>query len=217
MKTIFPAIFLFLGFVTCRFSSEEGSSPFDSSPYYQINKENVSRDAWQKPSEVIGMLGDIQDKVIADIGAGTGYFTFRMALRAKKVIAVEIDRNMIDLINAFKLNLPSDLKHKIETRLSIPNNSKLGLHEADIIVIINTITYIEDKKSYLKHLHKLLPREGRIMIVDYKTNNIPIKTNKGDYPLSPGELSELLGEIGYTNIRIDQNALDYQYILLADR
>lgn len=177
----------------------------------------MSRDAWQKPSEVIGMLGDIEDKVIADIGAGTGYFTFRMALRAKKVIAVEIDRNMIDLINAFKLNLPSDLNHKIETRLATADNSKIGLHEADIIVIINTVTYIEDKKSYLKHLHKLLPPEGRIMIVDYKTNNIPIQVDKGEYQLSPGELSELLSQIGYTNIRIDQNALDYQYILLADR
>ena len=210
-------LILVIGMTSCRFSSGEGESPFDSSPYYQINKENFSRDAWQKPSEVIGLLGNIEDKVIADIGAGTGYFTFRMALKAKKIIAVEIDRNMIDLINAFKLNLPSDINHKIETRLATPDNSKLGLHEADIIVMINTVSFIQDKKGYLKHLHKLLPSEGRIMIVDYKTNNVPIKMNKGDYELSYDELKEILKEIGYTNINVDQNSLDYQYILLADK
>ena len=42
------------------------------------------RIAWQKPELVMSKLGDLTDKVVADIGAGTGYFTFRLAPRAKK-------------------------------------------------------------------------------------------------------------------------------------
>jgi predicted RNA methylase len=194
-----------------------GESPFGSPDYYSMSKENISRDAWQKPSEVLALLGDISDKVVADIGAGTGYFTFRMALKAKKVIAVEIDRNMIDLINAFKLNLPTDLNTKIQTRLASPNNSKLELHEADIIVMINTVTYIKDKVAYLKHLHQLLPEDGKIMIVDYKTTKLPITVDQGSYKLPATEMENLLEKTGFEDVILDENSLDYQYILIASR
>ena len=204
-------------FVSCKMGGSNGESPFGSPDYYSMSKENISRDAWQKPSEVLALLGDISDKVVADIGAGTGYFTFRMALKAKKVIAVEIDRNMIELINAFKLNLPTDLNTKIHTRLATTDNSKLELHEADIIVMINTVTYIDDKIAYLKHLHHLLPEDGKIMIVDYKTTKLPISVDQGSFKLPPTEIKTLLEASGFVDITLDENSLDYQYILIANR
>ena len=67
------------------------------------NHSNVGRAIWQKPGLVIEKLGDISDKVIADIGAGTGYFSFRLAPRAKKVIAIEIDEALIKYIDSSKI------------------------------------------------------------------------------------------------------------------
>ena len=46
--------------------------------------ENKDRGIWQKPNMVISLLGDLEDKTVADIGAGTGYFTFRIVPKAKK-------------------------------------------------------------------------------------------------------------------------------------
>ena len=63
--------------------------------------DDVGRIVWQKPEEVVRLLGDISDKTIADIGAGSGYFTFRFALKAKKVIAIDIDPTMIKLMETF--------------------------------------------------------------------------------------------------------------------
>ena len=54
-----------------------------------------SRQVWQKPNLVIELLGDLQDKTIADIGAGVGYFSFRLAEKANRVIAIEIDENSL--------------------------------------------------------------------------------------------------------------------------
>ena len=64
-----------------------------------------------------------------------------MAFEAKKVIAVEIDPTMIELIEVFQENLPSRLEGKVEARLVQPNDPGLEPGEADIAVIINTIAY----------------------------------------------------------------------------
>ncbi len=58
--------------------------------------ENPARAEWQKPEWVIEQLGDLTGKTVADIGAGTGYFAFRIARKAKKVIAIDIDERFLN-------------------------------------------------------------------------------------------------------------------------
>lgn len=84
-----------------------------------------NRSSWQKPQEVINLLGDMQDMTIADVGAGTGYFTFRMAFKAKKVLALDIDPSMISLMETFRTNLPQDIHDKIEIRKVDEDDPKL--------------------------------------------------------------------------------------------
>src|SRR5262250_2336948 len=50
--------------------------------------EDPARKEWQKPDEVIAGLGPLSGKTVADIGAGTGYFSFPTAARGAKVIAI---------------------------------------------------------------------------------------------------------------------------------
>jgi len=62
------------------------------------NFENEEREEWQKPEEVIALLGDIEGKTIMDIGAGTGYFAFRMSAKGAKVIAADVDDRFINYV-----------------------------------------------------------------------------------------------------------------------
>ncbi|RMF57468.1 MAG: class I SAM-dependent methyltransferase, partial [Calditrichaeota bacterium] len=80
--------------------------------------EDPGREEWQKPDWVIEQLGDLQDKVVADIGAGTGYFSFRIAKKAQKVIAIDIDERFLNYIEEKNktLQLP------VETRLVEPDD-----------------------------------------------------------------------------------------------
>jgi len=87
--------------------------------------ENKDRDVWQKPNTIIDLLGDLSEKTVADIGAGTGYFTFRLALKAEKVIAIDIEERFLEIINTFKRNLPAELQDRIETRLATPSDPLL--------------------------------------------------------------------------------------------
>jgi len=181
-----------------------------------IPEGDQKRYAWQKPELVIRSLGDIEDKIIADIGAGTGYFTFRLVRSAKQVIAVDIDRDMIDLVELFRSNLDSTEQAKIVTRLATPEDPKLAKDEVDVAMIINTIGYIEDRPSYLDNLHNSLKPGGLLFIVDFKMKMIPDDiAPSADYRVSLLELEEDLQAAGYSAINTDDTSLDYQYIVKA--
>lgn len=183
----------------------------------KIQDQNKGRDVWQQPSLVINKLGDLAKKTVADIGAGTGFFTFRLLFKAQKVIAIDIDPNMIEIMENFKLNLDKNIQEKLETRLALPNNSKLVDNEADIILIINTFAYIGERVSYLKHLKSKLKSGGKIMIVDFKSRKLPIDAPEDKYRLPLFQVERDLTEAGYQLIESDDQTLNYQYILIAEK
>jgi ubiquinone/menaquinone biosynthesis C-methylase UbiE len=164
---------------------------------------------------VIEAIGETKGKTVADIGAGTGYFTFRLAFSAKKVIAIEIDQNMIDLIELFRVNLPPDIKDNIETRLVKPTETGLELNEVDIAVIINTIGYIDNPVQYLQKLKEGINTNGQIAIVDFKNKYLTIDAPPVEERVSQDSVTSYLSQAGYTNIKINTQTLDYQYIITA--
>lgn len=213
---LFIVLALFSG--GCKFDKNNNSPlPLATSPSIQEVEvdENLGRTIWQKPNEVITKLGDIKDKTIVDIGAGTGYFTFRLALKGANVIATDIDKNKINIIESFRLNLPVDLQDKIITRWVSKDNAMIKENECDIAVLINTIGYIENQQKYLTNLYKILKKGGKIMIVDYKSNNLPQEIINNNPISSATDVVEKLKMAGFKNIDIDTTTLDYQYIIIA--
>ena len=163
---------------------------------------NIGRAIWQKPGLVIEKLGDISDKVIADIGAGTGYFSLRLAPRAKKVIAIEIEPAIIRYLDSLRLGLPKDQQNNLETK---------------IIIIKNTIAYIEKLDEYLKKKKKGLKKNGRLIIIDYKMKKLPINAPPKDERIYLDKLEDILESAGYQIAQSDDTSLDYQYILTATK
>ncbi|MBK8621172.1 MAG: class I SAM-dependent methyltransferase [Saprospiraceae bacterium] len=176
---------------------------------------NIGRTIWQKPDVVINQMGDLSEKTIADIGAGTGYFSFRMGIKAKKVIAIDINKDVLDTIKQFIPLLPEKYRHKIETRLAKTDDPMLEPEEVDLIVIINTVTYIPDLDNYLQTLRKGLKKGGEIMIVDYKMKRLPINAPPRTQRMYLDVLEDKLEKNGFTLDYSDDTSLDYQFILKA--
>ena len=175
------------------------------------------RGIWQKPNVVIDKLGNLEGKVVADIGAGPyGYFTLRIAHQtpAKKILALDIDINAVKFIEGAKILLAENIRNRIETRLVLPDDPKLKPEEADVVLIVNTYTYFEDKVNYLKNLKKGIAKNGKIVIIDFKKKHTPVGPpiiNR----IALGDVEQHLIEAGYRNIDSDDKTLEYQYIITA--
>lgn len=178
---------------------------------------NTNRVIWQKPDMVLQLLGDLSNKTVADIGAGTGFFALRLAPKAKKVIAIDIDPRFIDYLDSVKvMELPEDVQPRLETRLAKSDDPNLRRNEADVVMIVNTLMYIRDQPDYLRRLKESIAPGGRLLIIDFKRKRTPFgPPTELRNPLHVVE--EMLYDAGYKNIQTNDTALDYQYILTAEK
>ena len=218
-------VFLLAGFSACRPGNDDAGKPKDKVSTGHTSQEdkddilplkkdeNKNREKWQKPESVVAMMGDLSGKTVADIGAGTGYFTFRIAVKAKKVIAIDIVKEYLEILENLKEKLPVEIQQRIETRLATENDPKLKKEETDLVVMINTLSYISDKLEYLKTVKRALKPGGKIFIVDFKMKNLPIEAPGKNQRIPMYELENMLAEAGYVRIQSDDTTLDYQYIV----
>ncbi len=177
-------------------------------------EEGQDRTVWQKPYEVIHLLGSLENMTIADIGAGSGYFAFRFLNEAGKVIAIDIEPELILMMNQEKTYYKAELRDKFEARLAQADDPKLSDHEVDVVFVSNTYTMIPNRIQYLKNLIPKFKDNGKIMVVDFKKKLTPIgPTQKNRMAQSEVEL-ELLNA-GYELVLSDDRMLEYQYIIIA--
>ena len=194
---------------------ENHSSVKTNKPSHSILSPLSERTSWQKPDLVLGKLGDLHDKVIADIGAGTGYFSFLLLYHSAKVIAIEIDPDMITLMEAFKNTLPPDKKENIDIRLATPEDPRLEENEVDIALFVNVITYIDNRVEYLKNIKAKLKPDHILAIVDWKVRRLPVDAPPYSERVAMHIIEEELYTAGFKYVNIDDQTLDFQYIILA--
>jgi arsenite methyltransferase len=147
---------------------EEMVKLHQNSKAYISTLEDPQRDGVQKPDEVMKALGLKNGETIADIGAGSGYFTFRFARavgNSGRVFAVDISPDMILYMN----RRIRDLKlNNVVTVLSTPDDPLLQDASVNRIFICDTWHHIGDKAKYLGVMKRILKPGGQVIIVDYK-------------------------------------------------
>ncbi len=129
--------------------------------------EGVNREQWQQPEKVIATLKLRPGDQVADLGAGSGYFTFKLAKAVRpagKVYAVDIDREMIDQIAQ---RAQKESAQNIETVVAQADNPLLPKTGVDLIFTVNTYHHIDERVAYFKNLQKYLRPGGRIAVIDY--------------------------------------------------
>ncbi|HMQ49345.1 MAG TPA: class I SAM-dependent methyltransferase [Saprospiraceae bacterium] len=235
LPALWATCLLILVLSSCNSGGKDIDSPFNQTPSNHsetpkdtnnatVSKEgvaevyeNTNRVIWQKPEMIINLMGKLEDKVVADIGAGRGYFTFPLAEKAKKVIAIDIDRRFINYLDSAKVyELPDQYQNKLETRLGLESDPRLKPAEVDVVLIVNTFMYIPNKLEYLKSLKNCLSENGQLIIVDFKKKRTPLGP-PSDIRMPLFEVEELLYQTGYSKISTNDTALDYQYIIVADK
>lgn len=129
--------------------------------------DDPKRDAYQKPQEVLAALDLKPGEIIADIGAGSGYFTFRMARHVSergKVYAVDVSPDMILHIN----RAIRDLKvTNVISILADPDDPLLPVTSVNRLFFSDSWHHIENQAKYLSLMKKLLKPNGEVVMIDF--------------------------------------------------
>ena len=169
----------FLLLTALLFQVEHQHHPPRSADEYAKVLENPQRDAWQKPEDVLRALNLRRDEVIADIGAGSGYFTRRFASSAGRVFAVDIDPKLVEMV---RKNAPAN----VDAILAAPDDPRLPAGGVDTIFICDVLHHIGvdhgesaakgigARAAYYQKLARALKPGGRIVIVDFYKKELPV-------------------------------------------
>ncbi|MGH8670036.1 MAG: class I SAM-dependent methyltransferase [Burkholderiales bacterium] len=131
--------------------------------------DDPQRDAWQKPHEVIQALALKPDAVIADLGAGTGYFAVRLANMVPKgrVYAVDVEPDMVKYLAA---RATREKRDNLVAVAGAPDDARLP-EKADVILLVDVYHHIDQRDRYFSQLRPSLKPGGRLAVIDFRMDS----------------------------------------------
>lgn len=183
---------------------------FDDAERWAKVFDDPSRDAWQKPAEVIAELALPPQAVVADVGAGTGYFSVRLAkaLPQGKVYAADIEPT---LIRHLADRAAKEALVNLQPLLLDAKAPQLP-EKVDLILIVDTYHHFPDRPAYLQRFKASLKPGGRLVIVDFRLGEIPVGPPE-QMRIAPASAAAELQAAGFTAPRLLESLMPYQYFL----
>ncbi|MGD1096476.1 MAG: methyltransferase domain-containing protein [Bryobacteraceae bacterium] len=139
--------------------------------------DRSERDAEEKPEVGLDSLGLKPGMIVADVGAGSGYMSLRMAVRVGptgKVLAEDVQPEMLRLL---KQNQATARLTNIETVLGTETDPKLPEGKLDLILMVDVYHELSQPQKMLRKLREALKPDGRLVLFEYRKEDpsIPIK------------------------------------------
>ena len=174
--------------------------------------ESPERDAYQQPEKVMAWLGKLKGKKVMDIGAGSGYFSVRLAAKGATVIAADVNQEFLDHIQ--KRIHENNLKG-IQLRKIPYDSPDLADAEVDMVLIVNTYHHIENRIAYFAKVKKGTKPKGELVIIDFLKTDVPVGPPV-DHKVSIDEVIGELRKAGYSRFEVNVDLLPYQYLIKAN-
>jgi predicted methyltransferase len=175
--------------------------------------ESPDRAAWQKPDQIMDALHVAEGSAVADIGAGAGWFTIRLARRVGPngvIYAQDVQRLMIE---AIRRRVNREGLQNVQTRLGTGSDPRMYPKSLDAALLVEVYAEVEvgDRVALLRNLTQALKPNGMIGIVNWKPGE------GGPGPTAdarvPSEVVEADARAAHLRVRAHEN-LPYQYMLV---
>ena len=157
------------------------------------------RDNWQKPEQIMDSVGVVEGMVIGEMGAGRGYFTFKLAKRvgdSGKVFANDIDKSVLEKINE---KCEDNNIFNITTILGEDDNPLFPDSTLDLVAIMIAFHDFENPVTILKNLREDLKPQAKVVIIERD----PDKWERGRGHFMPeSEIIELIEKANYNVIHV---------------
>jgi predicted methyltransferase len=177
--------------------------------------EGPDRDAWQMPGEIMDALGIGDGSVVADLGAGGGWFTVRLARRVGPnglVYAEDVQRQMVD---AIARRVAREGFRNVVTVLGEDDDPRLPPEALDAVLMVDAYHEVQNRVQLLANVRASLKPNGRLGIVDFK--------REGSGPGPPMEErvdpATVVADAEAAGLRLlaHERFLPYQYLLVFVR
>jgi SAM-dependent methyltransferase len=153
-----------------------GINPHGLKPFKDVQKyiqmlERPDRKIWQKPDAVVKALGLKGNETVADIGSGSGYFTFRIAkqLPRGKVFAIDVEAEMIRHIHHNTMMKGIKNIHVVFAEKDDPKVPG----GVDLVFVCDVLHHVGKRKLWLRRLFQSLKKGAKVVIIEFKAGKLP--------------------------------------------
>lgn len=139
---------------------------FENADEWAKSFDDPARDEWQLPAQVIQALDLKPGQIVADVGAGTGYFTVRLANApaVTKVYAVDIEPSMVEHVQHRAMH--EGLKNVVAVQAGA---DRTNLPEpVDLVLVVDTYHHIPNRVAYFTRLKTVMKPGARLAIIDFR-------------------------------------------------
>jgi predicted methyltransferase len=187
---------------------------FEHAEQWAREFDDPARDAWQRPAEIIAAMQIDANMVVADIGAGTGYFEpwLSRAVGSKgTVLALDVEPDMVRYLGERAQREHLD---NVRPVLVPADDPRLPPGGVDRILIVDTWHHIASRDAYAAKLREALKNGGRVFVVDFKLD--AKHGPPAHHRLSPDRVA---GELtsGGLSAEVSQTSLPEQYVVMGTR
>ena len=179
--------------------------------------EGPDRDEWQQPDRVMDALGIFDGARVADVGAGGGWFTVRLARRVEQngvVFAQDIQPEMIESI---KRRVKREGLTNVQPILGTPTDPKLREHAPlHAVLMVGTYPEIREPVVLLKRIAESLAPNGKLGIVDFKLDGAGGPGPNISERVNPDVIKGHAAAAGL-KLLSHETFLKYQYLLIFGR
>ncbi|PZO42174.1 MAG: SAM-dependent methyltransferase [Pseudanabaena frigida] len=176
--------------------------------------ERPSREAEESPSKLISELELKPTDIVADIGAGTGYFSFKIAplLTSGKVLAVDIQPKMIEILELLKQEKKIS---NVETVLGSVSNPNLPESSVDLALMVDAYHEFDYPREMMQNIVKALKPNGRVVLAEYKGED-PFIAIKKLHKMTQKQVKKEMEAVGLTWQQTKQN-LPQQHLMFFQK
>ncbi len=174
--------------------------------------ERVEREREESPSKAIDLLDLKPGMVVADIGAGVGYYTLRMAKKVApggKVYASDIQPEMLTLL---RQRLEETKLDNVELVLASETDPKLPVNAIDLAIMVDVYHELAQPQRMLRKLRQTLKDDGRLVLLEFRKEDpyVPIRP---EHKMSVAEAKLELEDEGFKLEKVIPG-LPWQHILV---
>lgn len=177
--------------------------------------EAPDRDQWQRPERIMDALGIADASVVADVGAGSGWFTIRLARRVGPQGVVFAQDVQPEMLNAISRRVQREGLANVRPVLGRGSDPRLPAGQLDVVLLVDVYHEMDDRVTLLANLSRALKPGGRLGIIDFREGGSG-PGPEADQRVGPDVVKADAQQAGLRLVA-DEGFLAYQYFLIFGR